>query len=392
MAEGARGGRRGEEGRPGPEGVFHLYIEESMEKYVIPMVPGPVSVPREILSAGARDFGSADLEPEYVELYLETERLLRRVMRTENRVAVQTGEGMLGLWAAMKSTLAAGDRVLALSTGLFGDGFADMARAIGCETRLLSFGDDETLRDFDAVERAIREFRPKMITMVQNETPSGTMNSVAEVGELKRAYGVPLLCVDVVSGVGGTDVRVDEWGVDLALGGSQKCLSMPPSMSFVAVSEAAWEAARERRYEGYEALLPFADATERGEFPYTPYWQGTAQLKRACELVLEEGLENCAARHERMARYCRERVREMDLELFPAEGAVCSPTVTAVKVPAHTTWERLDADLRVQGLAVGGNYGRLAGKVFRIGHMGTQANMNLLKEAMDILETVAHDI
>ena len=298
-----------------------------MEKYLIPMVPGPVSVPREILNAGALDFGSADLEPEYVSLYLETERLLQEIMRTRSRVVIQTGEGMLGLWTAMKSTLRAGDRVLALSTGLFGEGFADMARSIGCETRLEAFGDDETLRDFERVERAVREFRPKMITMVQNETPSGTMNPVREVG-----------------------------------------------------------------YEGYEALAPFRTAAETGYFPYTPYWQGTAQLKRACELVVEEGVENCVARHERMARYCRERVREMDLELFPAEGAAPSPTVTAVKVPAYTTWERLDRDLRTQGMAVGGNYGRLAGRVFRLGHMGSQANMNLLKEAMDILETVVHDI
>lgn len=359
---------------------------------MIPMVPGPVSVPREILNAGALDFGSADLEPEYVSLYLETERLLQEIMRTRSRVVIQTGEGMLGLWTAMKSTLRAGDRVLALSTGLFGEGFADMARSIGCETRLEAFGDDETLRDFERVERAVREFRPKMITMVQNETPSGTMNPVREVGEIKERLGVPLLCVDVVSGVGGTDVRVDEWKVDLALGGSQKCLSAPAAMSFLSVSEAAWEAVREVGYEGYEALAPFRTAAETGYFPYTPYWQGTAQLKRACELVVEEGVENCVARHERMARYCRERVREMDLELFPAEGAAPSPTVTAVKVPAYMTWERLDRDLRTQGMAVGGNYGRLAGRVFRLGHMGSQANMNLLKEAMDILETVVHDI
>ena len=376
----------------GPDVKTYHNKDESMEKYLIPMVPGPVSVPREILEAGMVNFGSADLEADYVSLYLETERLLRQIMRTENRVVVQTGEGMLGLWTALKSTLRPGDRVLVLSTGLFGEGFADMARAIGCEARLVAFGDDETLRDFDAIERAVREFRPKMITMVQNETPSGTMNPVREVGELKRAYGVPLLCVDMVSGVGGTDVRTDEWGVDLALGGSQKCLSAPASMTFLAVSEAAWEAAREVNYAGYEALLPFRTATETGYFPYTPYWQGTAQLKRACELIVEEGVENCVARHERMARYCRERVLAMDLRLFPAEGAVCSPTVTAVRVPEYTTWERLDADLRTQGMVVGGNYGRLAGRVFRIGHMGSQANMNLLKEAMDILETVVHDV
>lgn len=363
-----------------------------MEKYLIPLVPGPVSVPREILNVAAQNFGSADLEPEYVKLYLETEALLQQIMRTKNRVVIQTGEGMLGLWTALKSTLLPGDRVLVLSTGLFGEGFADMAKAIGCETRLLAFGYDETFLDFDAIEKAIREFQPKMITMVQNETPSGTMNPVQEIGDLKVKYGVPLLCVDIVSGVGGTPIHVDDWHVDLALGGSQKCLSAPASMSFLAVSDQAWDIVKQVKYVGYEALLPFLTATETAYFPYTPYWQGTAQLKRACELILEEGLDSCIARHEKVAEYCRDRIRKMDLKLYPVEGAICSPTVTAVYVPSALTWKQLDNDLREQGMVVGGNYGCLAGKVFRIGHMGTQANMNLLKEAMDILETVVHDI
>ena len=361
-----------------------------MEKYLIPMVPGPVSVPREILNAGALDFGSADLEPEYVSLYLETERLLQEIMRTRSRVVIQTGEGMLGLWTAMKSTLRAGDRVLALSTGLFGEGFADMARSIGCETRLEAFGDDETLRDFERVERAVREFRPKMITMVQNETPSGTMNPVEEVGRLKEKYGVPLLYVDAVSGIGGSVVKADEWHVDFCLGGSQKCLSAPASMAFLSVSPRAWEIIGEVGYAGYDALLPYRTAVEQSYFPYTPYWQGTAQLHRACRLLLEEGLEKVIARHEKVAEYCRKRVQEMGLRLYPAAGAVPSPTVTAVYVPEGMTWADLDARLRDRGVVMGGNYGCLAGKVFRIGHMGTQANLNLVKEALDVLEETLH--
>ena len=267
-----------------------------------------------------------------------------------------------------------------------------MAKSLGCEALTLDFGYDETFHDFAAIEKAIVEFKPKMITMVQNETPSGTMNPVKEIGELKEKHGVPLLCVDIVSGLGGTPIHIDDWNVDLALGGSQKCLSAPANMSFLSVSDRAWEIVKEVNYAGYEALLPFLTAPETGCFPYTPYWQGTAQLHRACELIFEEGLESCIARHEKVAAYCRERVKEMGLKLYPAEDAVCSPTVTAIYVPEHMTWERLDSELRVQGMVVGGNYGKLAGKVFRIGHMGSQANINLIKEAMDILETVVHDI
>lgn len=261
-----------------------------MKTYQIPMVPGPVSVSREVLESGQVNFGSADLEKDYIELYKATEKALRKIMRTKNNVVIQTGEGMLALWSALKSCLLPGDKVLALSTGLFGYGIGGMAESLGCEVKTLGFGFDETFTDFELIEKAIREFQPKMITMVQNETPSGTMNPVAQIGELKEKYGVPLLYVDAVSGIGGSVVKTDEWKVDLCLGASQKCLSAPASMAFLSVSEQAWEIAEEVGYVGYDALLPFRTAVKSAYFPYTPYWQGMAQLYRACELLLEEGL------------------------------------------------------------------------------------------------------
>ncbi len=191
------------------------------------------------------------------------------MMETRNRVVIQTGEGMLVLWTALKSTLKPGDRVLVLSTGLFGEGFGDMAKALGCEIRVLDFGYDETIHDFDAVEKAIVEFKPKMITMVQNETPSGTTNPVKEIGDLKVKHGVPLLCVDIVSGLG--EPRYT-WtiGMWISLGGSQKCLSAPANMSFLSVSEEAWKIVAEVNYAGYEALLPFRNVTETGYFRTRP--------------------------------------------------------------------------------------------------------------------------
>ena len=357
-----------------------------MKTYQIPMVPGPVSVSREVLESGQVNFGSADLEKDYIELYKATEKALRKIMRTKNNVVIQTGEGMLALWSALKSCLLPGDKVLALSTGLFGYGIGGMAESLGCEVKTLGFGFDETFTDFELIEKAIREYQPKMITMDQNETPSGTMNPVAQIGELKEKYGVPLLYVDAVSGIGGSVVKTDEWKVDLCLGASQKCLSAPASMAFLSVSEQAWEIAEEVGYVGYDALLPFRTAVKSAYFPYTPYWQGMAQLYRACELLLEEGLAKAIVRHQQVAEYCRKRITAMGLKLYPAPDAVPSSTVTAVYVPSWISWKELDKRLREEGLVVGGNYGCLAGEVFRIGHMGTQANLNLVKEAMDILE------
>lgn len=359
-----------------------------MEKYPIPMVPGPVSVPQEILNAAVCNYGSADLEKEYVDLYVSTQKALRRIMRTKNQVVIQSGEGMLALWSALKSTLVPGDRVLALATGLFGYGIGTMAETLGCEVRTVGFGFDESIDDFELVEKAIREFAPKMITMVQNETPSGTVNPVDRIGALKEKYGVPLLYVDAVSGIGGSEIRTDDWQVDLCLGGTQKCLSAPANMSFLSVSDRAWEIIDQTGYAGYDALQPFRLAVKQRYFPYTPYWQGTAQLHKACELILAEGLGKVIARHARVAAYCRKRAVEMGLKLFPRPGAILSPTVTALHVPAKRSWKKLDESLRAQGVVVGGNYGCLAGKVFRIGHMGSQADMELVKQAMDVLESV----
>lgn len=359
-----------------------------MEIYKIPMVPGPVSVPQEILEAGNVNYGSADLEKEYVSLYTATEKKLQKLMRTKNSVVIQTGEGMLALWSALKGTLVPGDKVLALSTGLFGYGMGTMAESLGCEVKIVGFGFDESISDFELVEKAIREFRPKMITMVQNETPSGTVNPVEQIGVLKEKYNVPLLYVDAVSGLGGSVVNTDDWHIDLCLGASQKCLSAPANMSFLSVSEQAWNIIEEIAYVGYEALLPFRTAVKERYFPYTPYWQGTAQLHKACELLLAEGLPKVIARHEKVAEYCRTRALEMGLKLFPVADAMLSPTVTALYVPDKFSWKKFDDALRGEGLVVGGNYGCLAGQVFRIGHMGNQARPELVKEAMDIIERV----
>jgi aspartate aminotransferase-like enzyme len=247
---------------------------------------------------------------------------------------------------------------------------------------------DETVADLGPIEAAVKDFNPKMITAVHCETPSGTLNPIDGIGELKRRHGVPLLYVDAVSSIGGTPVSTDEWGVDLCLGGSQKCLSSTPGMAFLSVSDAAWEIVDGVDYVGYDALKPFQTAQQDFYFPYTPNWQGTAMLDAGAGRILDEGLEACFGRHRSVAENCRSRLAEMGLSLFPAPGAVSSPTVTAAKLPEGVAWPDLDAALRKEGLVVGGSYGPMAGKVFRIGHMGSQADPDRVSRAMDVLEGV----
>jgi len=359
-----------------------------MNKYNIPMVPGPVLVPEIILEAGNNNFGSPDLETEFLDLYNETEKNLQQILNTKNKIVIQSGEGMLALWSAMKSCLKKDDKVLCIATGVFGYGFEQMASSLGCETQIIGYDFNESVHDFERIEEAIKEFSPKMITVVQNETPSGTMNSIKEIGELKEKYNVPLLLVDAVSGIAGSEVLTDEWNIDLCLGASQKCLSAPANMAFFSVSEKAWEIAKEIGYIGYDALLPFKDAQETFYFPYTPDWHGIAQLNKACELILDEGLNNCIKRHEENASLCRELIQDIGLELYADKDALYSPTVTAVKIPENFTWEELNKRFREKGLVVGGSYGSLAGKIFRLGHMGYQSNECLIKEAIAVIKEI----
>ena len=357
-----------------------------MKTYPIPMVPGPVRVLPEVLEAYQFDYGSGDIEQDFLELYNQTETNLQAIFSTSNKIAIQSGEGMLALWGALKSCIVPGDRVLSIATGVFGYGIADMARSIGATVKTIGLAYDETIQDWNAIEEVIADFNPKMITVVHCETPSGTLNPLEKLGELKRRYTVPLIYADVVASLGGAPVLTDAWSIDLALGGTQKCLSAPPNMAFVTVSEQAWDIIHRVGYVGYDALKPFYTAQEDFYFPYTPYWHGISVLHKASQILLDEGLDASYQRHEQAATYCRERLIQMGIVLFPAKDAIPSPTVTAARVPEGISWKELDKRFRERGLAVGGSYGPLADKVFRLGHMGSQASMELVTQALDVIE------
>jgi aspartate aminotransferase-like enzyme len=135
-------------------------------------------------------------------------------------------------------------------------------------------------------------------------------------------------------------------------------------------------------------LAPYREALEKGWFPYTPAWASLAALHEACRLILDEGLEAVYARHARVAQHCRNRARDMGLSLYPADEAGCSPTVTALQVPDSLPWAELDRRLREKGMGVAGSLGPLAERVFRIGHMGAQADLALVDRGMDVLAQV----
>ncbi len=365
-----------------------------MQSYAaIPMIPGPVSVHPKVLEALAHDYGSGQVEEDFLPLYATTSKKIATLMGTQNDVVLMTGEGMLALWGALKSCLAAGDTIVSVGTGVFGDGIGEMAASFGCTVKAISLPYDTTIgmhESLNQIEEAIRQCRPKMITAVHCETPSGTLNPLEELGAIKKRLNVPLFYVDAVSSVGGAPVQADAWNVDLLLAGSQKCLSAPPSMSMIGVSPTAWDIMAQRNYQGYDAILPFRTVQQDKRCPYTPYWHGVAALDAAADVLLTEGLQNVFARHEAIAQQCRTGLARLGIAPFPVKEAIQSPTVTAAMVPSNIPWKDWQKKLKQQGLIVTGSFGPMANKVFRLGHMGTQANPELMAKALTAIEAALH--
>jgi aspartate aminotransferase-like enzyme len=357
-----------------------------MQTYRIPLVPGPVSVPEEVLEVYRTDFGSADVEDEFFRLYASCEAMLRTLLSTRNDVAIMSGEGMLALWSALKSVLRAGDRVLAIDNGVFGRGIGEMAQACGAQVEFVRFNYDEAL-DPEIVREVAQEAEPLLITAVHCETPSGVLNPLAEVGAVAREVDA-LFYVDFVASAGGAPVPVDEWNIDLGLLGSQKVLSLLPDLAMVSVSERAWARVRAVDYAGYDALAPWRTALSERYFPYTHNWHALAGLEVALRGLLAEGPDDAYRRHRDAMEVCHARLGTMGVRLYPADHAFASPTVTAAYLPDGWEWPRLDRALRDEGMAVGGSYGPLANKIFRIGHMGSQADLTLVQRGMDVLEHV----
>ena len=358
-----------------------------MKTYPIPMVPGPVKAHPAVLEAYRVDYGSADLEKEYLELYTRTEANLKAILQTKASVVIFLGEGMMALWGALKSCLAPGDRVLAIGTGVYGYGIGEMAAAVGAEVRTVGLPYNETLSDLSEVKRAIAELHPKMITVVHCETPSGTLNPVDGLGRLKHEMGVPLLYVDAVSSIGGAPVLPDQWHIDLCLGGAQKCLSALPDTCFLSVSAKAWEIIEKVNYMGYDAIKPFRTAVEKHYFPLHPGLAGHGRTQ--CRSRGHFAWKGSRPASDAMPRWRPTAASGWPRWATPSSRrpARCRPPPSRPSTcPKGIAWSEFDPRLRRHGLVAGGSYGPIAGKVFRLGHMGTQADMGLVKQALGVLE------
>ncbi len=337
-------------------------------------IPGPTNVPDRILRAIERP--TIDHRgPGFGRLGRQVLGGLREIFKTRGNVLIFPSSGT-GAWeAALVNTLSAGDTVLMSETGHFSTLWSAMARRLGLRVEILE-GDWRTGADPARIEARLAEDRArtiKAVTVVHNETSTGVTSPVGAVRAALDAAGHPaLLLVDTISSLASIDYRHDEWGVDVTIGGSQKGLMLPPGLGFNAVSDKAMTAARSggmvRSYWDWEAML---GANETGFFPYTPATNLLHGLAEAIDMLIEEGLDNVFRRHDRHAEATRRAVRAWGLEVWCRDPTGYSSSLTAVRVPRghsadalrHIILDRFD-------MSLGNGLGRLADRVFRIGHLG----------------------
>lgn len=345
-------------------------------------IPGPTNIPDRVLralSAPTIDHRG----PEFARLTAEVLEGLRRVFRCSGPVVVFPSSGT-GAWeAALVNTLSPGDRVLMFETGHFATLWCGVARRLGLEVEFVP-GDWRHGVDPEVVGWRLsvdRRHEIKAVAVVHNETSTGCTSRIAEIREAIDGAGHPaLFLVDVISSLGSIDYRHDEWGVDVAVGCSQKGLLLPPGLGLNALSDRALEASRVARLpRAYWDWRPMLAGNRDGYFPYTPPTNLLYGLREALGMLLEEGLENVFARHGRHAEATRRAVRGWGLEVLCLEPEEYSSSLTAVLVP-----EGYDADglrrvvLEEFNMSLGAGLGRLAGKVFRIGHLGDLNDLMLV--------------
>ena len=339
------------------------------------MIPGPVDVEDEVLSEMASPV-PAHYGDEWMKVYLETVDYLKRVFQTENDLFIVGGPGSAALDASFGSLLATGEKVLIPSNGFFGRRLRAMARGYGLEVVPLDFPLEQAISAAAVEAHLQKEKDIQAMAMVHHETSTGVLNPLPEIAAVTNKAGVPII-VDAVASLGGVPLPVDEWGIDLCVTVSNKCLAAPPGISLISVSQRAWEiieSKSDRSHGWYLNLQTWKQyATEWASwhpYPTTMATNNVLALLASLKRLLAEGLETRYARTAKASEMTREGLTDMGFAMF-VEGPHASPLITAAKGRPDMSIAEMAGFLRDEcGIMIGGGLDKLAGKIFRIGHMG----------------------
>jgi len=333
------------------------------------MIPGPIPVHPRIFRAMSMKIMPHRGE-EFNKLFMEQSERMKKIFKTKNDVFLMAGSGTAAMDAAIANIIQPGDKVLCITSGKFGERFRDIVKAYKGTVVELKYEWGSSINIEDVKKALEKDPSIKAVTMVHNETSTGVRNPVAEIGKIVRSTKA-LLVVDTISSLGGDNIEVDNWGIDLCASGSQKCIGLPPGMCFISVSQRAWDVIEKTDGTCYYLNLK-KYKNNKYKAPYTQPVSMTYGLKEALDIIDEYGLENWIKKHEKLAKATREATKTLGLKLFPQDETTCSNTVTSIKVPEGIDGQELVKLMRENhGIIIAGGQDHLKGKIIRIGHMGS---------------------
>jgi alanine-glyoxylate transaminase/serine-glyoxylate transaminase/serine-pyruvate transaminase len=345
------------------------------------MIPGPTNVDPAVLRALAKPTTS-HVSPSFVEIFRGALGNLKKVMKTSGDVFVVAGSGTLAMEMAVSNVVEPNEKVLVVSTGYFGDRFVDVVSRFTSQVEKISFEWGKAA-DPSKIKEKLQNGKHKAAIVVHVDTSTGVANDVREIAKVVKDQGA-LFILDTVCSLGGMDIRVDEWGIDVCLSGSQKALAVPPGLAILSASKEALDARAKRKtkvpsyYMDFENWVPVM--RDPSKYFATPPVNMIYCLAQSLEMILSEGLEKRFARHAAIAKAMRSALERIGLRIV-AEDGWRADTMTAAHYPSGIEDEAFRSGMAKRGVIVAGGLGQLRGKIFRVGHMGNVS-------ANDIVATI----
>lgn len=341
------------------------------------MIPGPTPVPPTVTAAISMPVIGHRTE-NFAQMHEKIAKKVQKVFQTKNDVFILTNTGTGALETAIANTVSPGDKVLALITGNFGERFAKIAKAYGGDVIEVDFGYGNDVDLKTVKEKLVENPDVKVVLATQNETSTGVCNDIEGIGALV-AKTPALLLVDGVSGVGGIEIKVDQWGVDMLCTASQKAFMLPPGLAIISVSDKAWEAVKNNKSPRFYFSIPaFKKVYDKWNTAYTPSVSLFYGLDAALDMMLAEGLENVYKRHGILAKATRAAVKALGLKLL-AEDRCASNVLTGVWGPENIGADDLRKIIKNNyGVTFAGGQGPIKGKILRIAHMGFCDKMDVI--------------
>ncbi len=360
-----------------------------MKEKLTLMIPGPTPVPQTVLQAlGRHPIGHRS--GEFQEIVLRTTEQLKWLHQTNSDVLTITGSGTAAMEAGIINTLSRGDRVLCGDNGKFGERWVKVAKAYGLDVKVIkaNWGDPLDPEEFRKALQEDQNNNIRAVILTHSETSTGVINDLETISRYVQTNGTAITIADCVTSLGATNVPMDQWGLDVVASGSQKGYMMPPGLSFVAMSERAWEAQKRSDLpKFYLDLKSYQKTVQKNSNPFTPAVNLYFALEAALNKMQEEGLDAIFSRHDRHKKAAQAGMKAIGLPLYAAEG-FGSPAITSV-APDIIDAEELRKVVKEKfDILLAGGQDHLKGKVFRIGHLGFVSDRDVLTAVAAIESTL----